>query len=502
MTTLEHPAAPEPRAAIDRLWKRDLDRYPETGPRVWYLAVVVLATIVLYCEQYVTGGVAPLVLAHFEMSFLFYVNALVVGGLVGAFGALAAGLCDKWGRANLVAYGLGVTGVLTLLVPSMPNKWAFVVLLTVIGMVEGVILVATPALVRDFSPQIGRASAMGFWTLGPVVASLIVSFVANRTLERLDDSWASQYYIMGAFGLVVFAIALAGLRELNPGLRSQVMVSAEDRAKVEARAAQAEASADLGRPWAQMLKFDILAPAAGISIFLIIYYTAVGFFTIYLTTTFGFSTSRANGINTWYWAMDAIALVVVGLVSDRLRVRKPFMAGGTVLAVVMTYVFLTRATHPHTSFGALATIVSLLAVGLAIAYAPWMAAFTETIERRNPALMAHGLAVWGWTTRIAVAGSIFVLQYVVSSANTLVSAPEKLAEAKAAKEAGHAPSAALMQHLADIKQAAADAPHQWQHWWWVCIVAQLLFFALMLPLAGRWSPRAAKADLEAAEAEK
>ena len=59
MTTLDHPAAPESRAAIDRLWKRDLDRYPDTGPRVWYLAVVVLATIVLYCEQYVTGGVAP-----------------------------------------------------------------------------------------------------------------------------------------------------------------------------------------------------------------------------------------------------------------------------------------------------------------------------------------------------------------------------------------------------------------------------------------------------------
>ena len=50
-----------------------------------------------------------------------------------------------------------------------------------------------------------------------------------------------------------------------------------------------------------MLHLDILAPALGISIFLLIYYTAVGFFTVYLTSNFGFTTSKANGINTWYW---------------------------------------------------------------------------------------------------------------------------------------------------------------------------------------------------------
>ena len=41
-------------------------------------------------------------------------------------------------------------------------------------MVEGICLVATPALIRDFSPQVGRATAMGFWTSGPVLGSLIV----------------------------------------------------------------------------------------------------------------------------------------------------------------------------------------------------------------------------------------------------------------------------------------------------------------------------------------
>ena len=485
--------------SLDRLWKRSLSHYPATGPRLWYLAVAVFATIVLYYELYVTGGVAPLVLAHYKMSFLYYVNALVIANLVGAFGSLLAGLADRWGRANLVAYGLGVTGLLSILTPLAPNKPVFVVFLVVIGLVEGAILVATPALVRDFSPQLGRASAMGFWTLGPVVGSLVVSFVANRTLPHLNNNWASQYYIVGAVGLVTFVIALAGLRELSPGMRDQVMVSMADKELIEARASAAEQQADLSKPWLQMLKPDIILPALGIAIFLLIYYTAVGFFTIYLTTIFGFTTSTANGISSWYWGMDAIGLVIVGLVSDRLRVRKPFMVAGTLIAVVMTYVFLTRATHPHTSATALTWIVGLLAIGLAIAYAPWMAAFTETVEARNPALMATGLAIWGWLVRIVVCVSFFVLPYVVGSMNTLVNSPATIAQAKAAAAQGQAPPPAVLAELAKIKQAAADAPAQWQHWWWICIVAELLFLGLMLPLIGRWTPKAAKADVEARE---
>ena len=495
------PAVPAGPLSPDRLWKRSLGHYPATGPRVWYLAVAVFATIVLYYELYVTGGVAPLVLAHYKMSFLYYVNALVISNLVGAFGSLLAGLADRWGRANLVAYGLGVTGLLSILTPLAPNKPTFVVFLVVIGLVEGVILVATPALVRDFSPQLGRASAMGFWTLGPVIGSLVVSFVANHTLSHFDNNWASQYYIVGAVGLVTFVIALFGLRELAPGMRDQVMISLADKDLIEARAETAEQQANLDKPWMQMLKPDIILPALGIAIFLLIYYTAVGFFTIYLTTIFGFSTSTANGISTWYWAMDAAGLVVIGVVSDRLRVRKPFMVAGTLVAAVMTYIFLTRATHPHTSSTELTWIVGLLAIGLAIAYAPWMAAFTETVERRNPALMATGLAVWGWLVRIIVSVSFFVLPYVVGSMDTLVNSPATIAQAKAAAAQGHAPPPAVLAELAKIKQAAADAPAQWQHWWWVCIVAELVFIGLMLPLVGRWSPKAAKADVEAHERE-
>src|SRR5690242_3729909 len=47
---------------------------------------------------------------------------------------------------------------------------------------------AMSALIRDFSPQLGRASAMGFWTLGPVLGSLVVSIQVSNT----SDSTAWQ----------------------------------------------------------------------------------------------------------------------------------------------------------------------------------------------------------------------------------------------------------------------------------------------------------------------
>ncbi len=478
-------AAVRRRDAASRRW-RTLNYYPDTPLRMWYLAVAVTATIVLYYELYVTGGVAPLILAHYRMSFIYYVDTLVIANLVGAFGSLLAGLGDRWGRANIVVYGLGATGLLSLVTPLAPDKQTFTVLLVLVSLVEGMVLVATPALVRDFSPQLGRASAMGFWTVGPVVGSIIVSFVANKTLPALHDDWAGQYYIAGLIGLATFTLALFSLRELAPALRDQVMVSLEDREMLEARA-MAGTHARITNRWQEALRPEILLPAIGISVFNVIYYTMIGFSTIYLTSIFGFTTHAVNGINTWFWAVNAIALVVVGAASDQLRVRKPFMIAGVVLTVIMTYIFLIQARRPDTDSLTMVLILGQLAIGLALTYVPWMAAFTETVERRNPALMATALAVWGWSVRLSVCVSFFVLPAVVRGMDTLVDAPN-LAKTDPAR---------LAAEMAKVQHARSQAPIGWQHWWWICIVAQVLLVALALPLTGRWSPRTAAADLRA-----
>ncbi len=203
----------------------------------------------------------------------------------------------------------------------------------IVGFVEGMVLVATPALVRDFSPQLGRGRAMGIWTMGPVLGSLVVSEVASNTLPHLH-AWQDQYHIAGLAGLGVFVIAFFGLRELSPSLRDQLMFSIRERSLVEARAKGIDVEAALHRPWRQMFTPNVVVPAVGVSLFLLIYYAAVGFFVIYFTSVFGFSQSQANGLGNWFWAADAITVVVVGIISDRVGVRKPFIVAGTIVAIV------------------------------------------------------------------------------------------------------------------------------------------------------------------------
>src|SRR6202046_1737749 len=411
------------RGGMSFLWRRQLDSYPDTGPRIFYLALTVLATITLYYELYVGGSVSTLILANLHMSFTFFVITLAFGALIGALGSLFAGLADRYGRANLVVFGLLFTGIFVgFIMPAATSKWPFTIESFVVGFVEGMCLVATPALIRDFSPQLGRATAMGFWTSGPVVGSLIVSVVGTNTVPAIVHStrfWTHEYTICGIAGLVVFLITLVGLRELSPRLRDQLMVSMRDRALIEARAKGLDIEAALKHPFRQLLKVDVVVSAVAVSVMLLIYYTAGGFSLIYLTTVFGFSVKDGNGLGNWNWGFNVIAVLLVGIISDRFRVRKPFMVIGGVIAAVMVVVYLEQAGH-HPSYYTVAIMLALLSLGLGIAFAPWMASLTETVEARNPALTATGLAIWCWIQRVVVFVSFLIIPAIVSTVTPLV----------------------------------------------------------------------------------
>jgi ACS family D-galactonate transporter-like MFS transporter len=412
--------APAGHRGLSRLWNRQLDSYPDTGARSGLLAITVLATVVLYYQLYVQGAVATKVIHAFHFTFTQFVFVLVIGNAVGAFASLGAGLADRWGRANLVVGGLLLTSLLTAFaLPNASSKAEYTTFFALLSMVEGMALVATPALIRDFSPQLGRGTAMGFWTMGPVLGSLVVTEVSSRTLGSHPD-WQYQFHVCGAVGLVVWLVTLFGLRELSPQLRDQLMVSMRDRALVEARAAGIQPEKLLQHHWRQMLRLDVVGPALAISLFLLLYYIFVAFLVVYFVTVFGYTEARANNLANWYWIANAIALVVAGLSSDRLGVRKPFMLGGALISLVGVALFAAAATEPATSYHTFALYFVLIAVGSGLAYVAWMAAFTETVEKHNPAATATGLAVWGWILRITVTVSFAILPAVVPATSTLV----------------------------------------------------------------------------------
>lgn len=439
---------------------RELQHYPSHGVRWAYLALTVLITVALYYALYVGGGVAPLAMRDLKISFPYLVNLLVIGNLCGAFASLMAGAADRFGRTRLVVYGLLVVALLTTFaVPASPDRLTYGVLGIVVGFVEGIILVATPALMRDFSPQVGRATAMGLWAMGPVLGSLMTSAVVSGTLDMFH-TWQAQFRICGFFCLGVFILAFLLLKELKPELRDQIMVSEEDRVLNELRARGLDVEAALRNPWRQVLRPDIVGSAIGVSVLLLIYYTTVAFGVIYLVKIYGLTPARANALQNWSWGANAVALIAAGIASDAVRVRKPFMLVGGLGAAAMIYFYIARYEGTPT-FAGMAVVASIISVLLGCAYAAWMASFTETVEAHNPALTATGLAIWGWLLRLVVTASFFSLPRVVDPVGD---------------------------------------PARWRDWYGICAAGAVAFVALTFAMKGRWSPAAARADAVAHDA--
>lgn len=447
MSSTSTPAAP---TLLTGLWQRKLPHYPDTPARSWYLCVVVITSIALYYQLFVTGAVGNELIADFDLSFTYFVGIFIVGSAVGALASVAAGVLDRWGRANIVAYGVVICSLLTLFaVPATTTKEQYLAVYALVSIVEGAVLVATPALIRDFSPQLGRASAMGFWTMGPVLGALVTTQLSTRTLDAHPD-WQYHYRLCGVISLVIAVLAVVGLRELSPRLRDQIMVSLRDKALIEARARGLDVAALEKGQWRQMLHLNIVGSAFGISLFLAFFYTIVSFLAVYMATTFGFSSAKANALGNWYWTANAIALVLSGIASDYLKVRKPFMIVGALISIVGMFMFIGYTDEPDTGYYSFAFVFAIIAIGTGIAYSSWMASFTETVEERNPAATAVGLAVWGGTLRGVVTVVLLGLLIVVNAAGTLVNHGPRLNEI----QAKHGEALATIQQVGPETMAA------------------------------------------------
>ena len=83
-----------------------ISEYPQGLRRAGYLAVAVLASVVLYYAYFMQFGVTPNILASYHMSFNFFIYIDVASNLLGAFASLFASRNRPLGRSNVVIYGL------------------------------------------------------------------------------------------------------------------------------------------------------------------------------------------------------------------------------------------------------------------------------------------------------------------------------------------------------------------------------------------------------------
>ena len=429
--------------ALERLWKRELVCYPAPAFRWLLLVVTTLVTVALYYAFYVLGSASTLIITEFHWSLDKYIYLGAAASLFGAVSAVAGGVGDRFGRANLLVVSTAMSVVCAFLMAHAHNGTYFIVLYCLLGLFEGFALVMSSTLMRDFSPRVGRGMAMGLWTVGPVGGSYIASKVAGHLLGS-GHGWRDLYTVAAVTALVVWAVSVALLRDLPPQIRNEIVVEAEG-GSIEVRRAAVPAPRTRQPTLADRFPPRLLVPAVGVTLYLLIYVAAVSVFPLYLVSMFGFKLSTANNMMSLFWLVNILSALLWGGLSDWLRVRKPFIAAGAVMMFIASLVFALRLGHP-TSQTTMTWILMVMGFAAACGFAPWMAAISETAEELDPARVANGMAIFGSVQRLLGVVIAIVMPHVIGT------------------EAG------------------------WRAWWIVCLVGIVLYLPTIPVLCGSWRP--------------
>ncbi|MEV5560935.1 MFS transporter [Nonomuraea wenchangensis] len=385
---------------------RELDEYPTGARRMKILTMAVLAILIGSYEGQI-APVVPLLLKDLDMTLATYGAVSGAAAVAGAIASILGGrLTDRVGRVRLLIPLMALTAVCCFAMTLVHSPRDLLIARIVLAFVDGVAMASTAPLIRDFSPRLGRAQAFGFWTWGPVGANFLAAAVAGWTLPIFNDSWRSQFVIMGCFSLVISIVIALNIADLSPELRARIQHT--ERAATEAVdvTRPARISALFSRP-------NIWAHVVGISLWLVLYITLSLFGQTMLVGALGVSSAEASTIMAAFWSLNLITLIVTGRLSDRLQLRKPFTLGGTIAAVLVTAFLAVLLGRPEVSSGTLMVVGALLGGSLGVAYAPWMANYSEDAEDADPRLQGTAWGLFGFLSKgIAVVGLLVIPRVV------------------------------------------------------------------------------------------
>lgn len=393
--------------------RRDIETYPRGWVQVGLLVLVIIANIVANYEGEL-APVAPVLLPYLRLTLLGY--GLIVGlttVVSGIVSLLVGARFDRYGRTFFVSIGTFVTSIAVFSMVLVHTTLDFIIVRLIMAIILGLVLPATTGLVRDFTPRVGRALGFGLWTFGPVGANFLAAGVAGATLPMFHDAWQSQFVIMGGFCFVISLVVAFLIRDLSPGLRAQI-IHDQKEAQVAGRRAQ-EVEETVANPRMVYGSGRIWALAVGIVLFLLVYYFTTAFGPLYLSTVFKYPAAEAASIASYFWLANLGSLILVGLVSDWLQLRKLFSFIGVIGVFVFMFFWIRLIGHPVPP-STMILYTSLQGVLLGIGFGPWMALYSENLEDIHPTLQGTGWALWSFVQYVlaGIAGAVTFL--VVSAA--------------------------------------------------------------------------------------
>ncbi len=392
---------------------RTLNEYP-LGAHRWMLLLLTVLTSILASYEFQLSPLLPLLLPYLHMSHVAYGSLITFIVLIGGISAFFGGpLADRYGRVILIDICLGLITILLFANLLITNIVTFVIVRTAMGIVAGLMAGAANALVRDMSPRFSRALAFGLFTIGPVGANWLSNYVAGATLP-IYHTWQSQIWIMGFLAIAMYIPIVLWLKDLSAELRLQVF-----REEIAAREAEglrrptaAELPSSTRDAFAKLLGHtEVWLLVVGVTANLTLYFAIQGFGALMFTEAFHYTPADAARLNAYFWLANIVALVITGIVSDRLQMRKPIAIIGGVLALALIAYWVPMFGH-HVPERTLALVASLMGCFLAIAYVPWAAQFSEALEDVSPALQATGWAFFGLVVRGWIAISAPLSLYV------------------------------------------------------------------------------------------
>ncbi|WP_064745314.1 MFS transporter [Pseudonocardia acaciae] len=388
---------------------RQLTEYPVGARRIRILTMAVLAVLIGNYEAQI-APVVPLLLDDLHMSLATYGSVSAVAAIAGALATAAGGrLADHYGRIRLLVPLMLVTGLLCLAMTLVHTPTQLLVARIALAFVDGMALAHTAPLVRDFSPRMGRAQAFGFWTWGPVGSNFLAGAVAGLTLPLFADSWRSQFVIMGVVSLAVSVVIAFNIAELSPELRDRIR-------ETERQALGAGPNRDRPPRVRDLLASrTIWAHVIGISLWLMLYLTLMLYGQTMISHSFGMSAAAASRIMSAFWVLNLLTLVVIGRVSDRLRLRKPICVAGTLAALVIAGYLTGLVGRDGVTAAHLMVTGALLGGALGVAYGPWMANYSEDAEDVDPRLQGTAWGIYGFMTRAMAVVTLFVVPHAVEA---------------------------------------------------------------------------------------